>query len=324
MKKTGMLLLFWMVAVAMVAAQDANSSALAPSNPGQPENTINTTKTFPKVRVQTPSAPDIYCAGFISKHLMPNATYVAGGLDTPDTTKFVNGDVVYLAGGGYQLGQEYAIIRELRDPNEYELYPGEHAAMKQAGQPYADIGRVKVVDTRNKMAIAQVEFSCDPINPGDLVTPFVERPTISFQEPHRFDRFLPANGRLSARIIMAKDFDSELGTGSTVYINAGSNQGVQVGDYFRAVRRYEQDLENPVDSLSFKASVNEDTQKDPPSFDAHMFTKNSGPDIHVRDLPRRAVGEIVILSATPTTATGMIVSSLEDVHVGDNVELEGK
>ena len=44
--------------------------------------------------------------------------------------------------------------------------------------------------------------------------------------------------------------------------------------------------------------------------------------IHVADMPRRAVGEIVILTTTPTTATGMVVFALEDVHVGDSVELD--
>jgi hypothetical protein len=39
-------------------------------------------------------------------------------------------------------------------------------------------------------------------------------------------------------------------------------------------------------------------------------------------MPRRGVGEIVILGTTPTTATGMIVFSLEPVHVGDTVELD--
>ncbi len=44
--------------------------------------------------------------------------------------------------------------------------------------------------------------------------------------------------------------------------------------------------------------------------------------IHVRDLPRRAVGEIVVIGTTPTTATGMIVFAMEDVHAGDGVELD--
>lgn len=321
MKKTGLLLILALAASAF--AQDS-ASAPSPAVAGHPEGTLQTADNFPTLKMQMPTESDIYCAGFISKHLLPNASYVAGGLQTPNTTKFANGDLVYLAGDGYKAGQEYSVIRELRNPDRNEIYAGQEAAIKQAGQPYADIGRVRIVDSRNRMAIAQVEYSCDPINPGDLVTPFVQRASIESQQPHTFDRFLPSNGKLSARIIMAKDFDSELGTGDKVYINAGTNQGVKVGDYFRAVRRYERDLEDPVDSLSFKASTAEDTQKDPPSLDQHMFTKSSGPVIHVRDFPRRAVGEVVIIGATPTTATGMIVSALEDVHVGDSVELESK
>ncbi len=44
--------------------------------------------------------------------------------------------------------------------------------------------------------------------------------------------------------------------------------------------------------------------------------------IHVADMPRRAMGEIVVINVTPTTATGMLVFALEDVHVGDHVELD--
>ena len=51
-----------------------------------------------------------------------------------------------------------------------------------------------------------------------------------------------------------------------MYLNVGANQGVKPGDYFRAVRTYEADLHDPVDSLSFKASISEDTQRTrPPS-----------------------------------------------------------
>jgi len=181
---------------------------------------------------------------------------------------------------------------------------------------------VKIVDTRNKTAIAQIEYACDGVNPGDTAIPFAEKQTITFHAPIRFDRFLPAGNKLSGRIVMGKDFDSELGTGHKVYLNLGSNQGVKIGDYFRAVRSYEADLKDPVDSLSFKAAIAEDSQKKTPSFDPSMFTKTNGPLIHVSDLPRRAVGEIVIIGVTNTTATGMIVFSMEDVHAGDGVELD--
>ncbi len=121
---------------------------------------------------------------------------------------------------------------------------------------------------------------------------------------------------------MGKDFDSVMATGHKLYINLGANQGVKIGDYFRAVRSYDADLKDPVDSLSFKAALAEDSQKKTPSVDPRMFTKSNGPVIHVRDLPRRAVGEIVIIGVTNTTATGMVVFSLEDVHAGDSVELD--
>jgi hypothetical protein len=278
--------------------------------------------SFPVERVQTPTYSDLYCAGFISKHTLPDAHYVAGGLQTPSTTKFTRGEIVYLHGSGYSDGAEYEILRALRDLDEYEMFPGQQKLLRATGQPYAEIGRVKIVDTRHRTAVAQVEYTCDPINPGDTVIPFAEKQPVSFHTPIRFDRFLPASRKVSGRIVMAKDFDSQLGTGDKVYINVGANQGVKIGDFFRAMRSYEADLRDPVDSLSFDASISEDTQKKVPSFDPGLFEKGNGPVIHVRDLPRRSVGEIVIIGVTNTTATGMIVFALEDVHAGDGVELD--
>ena len=320
MKKTGLLIL--LLAISAGAQSGGPSASAAAADQSAPPKTIPNSESFPVERVQTPTYADLYCAGFISKQVLPNANFVAGGLQTPNTTKFATGDMVYLAGGGYQTGSQYAIVRELRDPNLYEVFPGQHSMLAATGQPYAEIARVRVIDTRSRMAIGQVEFSCDTVNPGDVAVPFAEKPAISFHPPLRFDRFLPASGKLTGRIVLAKDFDSVLGTGMKVYMNVGSNQGVKVGDYFHAFRGYEADLKDPVDSLSFKASTAEDTQKRPPSIEGNFMTKTKGPNIHVADLPRRAVGEIVIIGVTPTTATGMIVFSMEDVHAGDGVELD--
>ncbi|MFZ0731314.1 MAG: hypothetical protein WAM79_03205 [Candidatus Sulfotelmatobacter sp.] len=316
MKKTGLLVLL----VATAAWAQSGSDSAAP--PETPQGTVPSTISFATERVQTPTYSDVYCSGFISKQILPDANFIAGGLETPETTKFSRGDIVYLEGKGYSAGAEYEIVRALRDVNEYEMFPGQEKLLKETGQPYEEVGRVKVIDTRSKTAIAQVEYECDAMNPGDTAIPFAEKQLMSFHNPIRFDRFLPAGSKVSGRIVMAKDFDSELGTGQKVYINVGSNQGVKIGDYFRAVRSYETDLKDPVDSLSFKASMSEDTQKKSPSFDPGMFEKGNGPVIHVRDLPRRSVGEILIIGVTNTTATGMIVFALEDVHAGDGIELD--
>lgn len=315
MKKIGLLVLL----LATAAWGQSGSDSAAPE---APQGTVPSTDSFPTERVQTPTYSDLYCSGFISKQTLPDANFVAGGLETPETTKFSRGDIIYLAGKGYTAGAEYEIVRALRDVNEYEMFPGQQKLLKETGQPYEEVGRVKVIDTRSKTAIAQVEYECDAVNPGDTAIPFAEKQLANFHDPIRFDRFLPASSKVSGRIVMAKDFDSVLGTGHKVYMNVGSNQGVKIGDFFRAVRSYEADLKDPVDSLSFRASMSEDTQKKSPSFDPGLFEKGNGPVIHVRDLPRRAVGEIVIIGVTNTTATGMIVFALEDVHAGDGVELD--
>ena len=313
MKKTGLFVL--LLATAAWAQGGADATA-------DPQGTSATTNSFPTQRVQTPTYADLYCAGFISKQILPDANFIAGGLQTPTTTKFTRGDLIYLRGTGYTAGAEYEIVRALKDLNEYEMYPGQKKLLKETGQPYEEVGRVKIVDTRSKAAIGQVEYSCDGINPGDTAIPFAEKQPVAFHTQIRFDRFLPSSNKSSGRIVMGKDFDSELGTGQKLYINIGSNQGVKIGDYYRATRSYEADLKDPVDSLSFKAAIAEDTQKKTPSIDPTFLTKTNGPEIHVRDLPRRAVGEIVIIGVTNTTATGMVVFALEDVHAGDAVEAD--
>jgi len=319
MKKTGLLLLL----VASLAG--AQSTPMLTSTMAATPNAngiVETTASVPFVRYQTPTQSDIYCAGFISKDHVPNANYVNGGLETPTSTKFEIGEVVFLTGTGYQAGQLYSIVRELRDVNEYEIYGGMRKMMSAIGHPYGEIGRVRILDTRSHSATARVEFSCDPINPGDVAIPFVEKPPVTFHVPGHFDRFAPSNGKLTGRIVLGKDFDTVLGSGMKLYLNVGSNQGVKVGDYFRVVRSYTTTLHDPVESLSFKAGMAEDTQMRSPTFEANWLTKSNGPNIHVGDLPRRAVGEVVVVGTTPTSASAMVVFALEDVYAGDVVELD--
>src|SRR5947209_7249744 len=175
--------------VLIAASAGAQTGAEAAAN--TPEGSLPTSANFPVQRVQMPTYADIYCAGFINRQSLPDANYVAGGLQSPSTTKFVKGDVVYLKGQGYTVGAEYEIVRALRDINEYEMFPGQRKLMKATGQPYEEVGRVRIIDTRSKAAVAQIEYSCDPVNPGDTAIPFAEKEIVPFHSPLRFDRFLP-------------------------------------------------------------------------------------------------------------------------------------
>jgi len=60
-------------------------------------------RNVPFVRFQTPPRP-IFIARFSYQRADSQRHYVNGGLETPTSTKFEIGELVYLAGSGYQTG----------------------------------------------------------------------------------------------------------------------------------------------------------------------------------------------------------------------------
>src|SRR5881275_2096445 len=124
----------------------------------------------------------------------------------------------------------------------------------------------------------------------------------------RFDRFIQPAGT-SGRIILAKEFDSELGNGGKVYLNIGASQGLKVGDYLRATRTFEAIAHDSVESLSFISPTLEPTQTHQPSLNINFLSRTNNPNVHVADIPRKNIKKIVILSITPTTATNIIMFS---------------
>jgi outer membrane protein OmpA-like peptidoglycan-associated protein len=262
-------------------------------------------------RLPGPTDPDLYCAGFITNQHISDDQYVSAGWHTPHQTKYNDREYIYLSGGGFQEGATYEILRELRDPNRWEVFKGQHGAIRDVGQPYAQIGQVKVLSVRENTAITQITFSCEPIVPGDIAVPFVERPRPPFKPDPNFDRFAPPNGKLTGRIVMARDFDSFLGHGRIAYLNVGSEQGVKVGDYFHATRTYDQTLDSDIDALSLKASFYEDTQKNSRQLPKRRYD----------ELPRRTLGTMIVLNVSPRSSAVLTTFALEDINVGDGVEM---
>jgi hypothetical protein len=291
-----------------VALLLALCAPLAFSQQGAPKRaTTNLTE-----RVQAPSYADMYCSGFITNEEHGKGSYVVAGAESPTQTQFAQGDIVFLEGSGLQEGYRLSVIRELRDPNKSRAYEGQSAAVSALGQPYAELGRLRVTAIREKTAIAQVEYSCSPIVAGDFVVPFQEKAPVAYRRNTALERFPAAAGSLTARIVMAKDFDYILGTGQKVYISAGADKGVKVGDYFRAVRDYDPASLDDVGALSYKVTQSEETQKSHTAITREKYA----------ELPRHALAEMIVLNVTPTSATAMITFALESVEVGDAVELE--
>jgi outer membrane protein OmpA-like peptidoglycan-associated protein len=302
MKRSGLVLLLAM----------ATASWGQTTTPAQPQASQAPTQTFKRPTVgNKPALEELYCSGFVSAEKIPQSRYVVGGWNSFDQTRYgLVSDYIYIHGHDIKAGDRFSIVRQVRDPNAYESYKGQRGAVRDAGSPYFELGYVKVVDVQKDTAVAVAELSCADFVPGDIAVPFVEREAPVFRVVS-LDRFAPPSGGTSGRIIMAKDFDAIVGSKSVVYLNVGTDKGVKIGDYFRATRTYSASYHDPVESMGRSASANEDTQK--------AWVKLSAGD--ASNLPRRTLGDMVVLQVQRKSATALVLTSLEDIHVGDGVEV---
>jgi outer membrane protein OmpA-like peptidoglycan-associated protein len=258
-----------------------------------------------------PTPNDMYCSGYISSERISERLYVVAGANSPDQVRYAGGaDTIFIHGQGMKQGERYQIVRHVKDPNHYELFRGQKSAIKNAGETYFELGYVKVVDVQKETGIAVPELSCADFVPGDLAIPFVEREKPVFRQVS-LDPFAAPNGKTVGRILMAKDFDSFIGTKHKVYINFGTDKGLKPGDYLKATRTFSYTYHDPEAGLSLRASENEDTQ-----VKGKKLQKDD-----VSGLPRRTLGDMIVLQVHQRSATAMVLTALQDIHVGDGVEL---
>ena len=277
----------------------------------QPQSTPATQNRNGNAVANTPTQSDMYCSGYITSDHVSDKVFVAGGHNSPDQTRYAGPmDTIFLHGEGMQPGQRYQIVRHVKDSNHYEAYSGQRSAVHGAGEPYFELAIVRVTDVQKRTGIAVFELSCSDVLPGDVAIPLPEREAPPYRNVS-VDRYTPPNGKTQGRIIMAKEFDTFVGSKYKVYLSIGADKGLKPGDYLRATRTYSSTYHDPEAGLSLKASNYEDTQDHPQML----------PSGDLSSLPRRTLGDMIVLSVHKHSATAMILTSLEDIHVGDGVEL---
>jgi outer membrane protein OmpA-like peptidoglycan-associated protein len=289
--------------------QPAPPQTQQPTTPQPPSPQVSTTN-LPQA-VKGPTIAEIYCSGFVTKQSVHASGVIVAGNYAPEQVAYAAGGYVFLKGDDVQEGREYLLLRHMQDPNKYQSFPGQLSLLDRLGEMYQDLGRAKVLFVRKKVGVAQIESSCSDALPGDFAVPFQERPRPEFKQTN-FEQFAVPNGKTTGRIVVGRDFDTFIGAHRIVYLNVGEAQGVKPGDYFRITREYTAVAENPAQSMAFYAPAYEDTQKNPGGVD---FRKQ------VSDMPRRSVGELMVLSTTPNSATALTTLARETIELGDGVEM---
>jgi hypothetical protein len=167
-----------------------------------------------------------------------------------------------------------------------------------------------VNEVQKDTGVATFELSCADVMPGDIAIPLVEREAPPFRKV-TLERYAPPSGKPQGRILMAKEFDSFLGSKYKAYLSIGADKGLKPGDYLRATRTYSYSYHDPEAGLSLKASEYEDTQVHPQKL----------PVGELSSMPRRTLGDMIVLQVHAKSATAMVLTALEDIHVGDGVEV---
>jgi hypothetical protein len=269
-----------------------------------------------------PNPGTVYCSGIVTNESIPQNTYVVTGEESNYRIVFNDGDHVFINRGsddGVKAGDKFQVVRKVGDPYVIQWTEWEKQILHKMGNVWADEGRLQVELARPKVSIARVENACDFIQRGDVVLPFTERSAPQIKVDKNFDRFAPPNGKPMAMIITGKNFIAAMGKEDVAYVNLGSGQGVQVGDYFR-IFRYQGTQHETVYQTPRYAF---DQEFDMGAKDVNLVGFGAVPKKwNWNNVPRESIGEGVVLRTAPNSSTVLITFSLTEIYPGDYVELE--
>jgi hypothetical protein len=244
---------------------------------------------------------DLYCAGFFNPERISPKAELIGGEESESKSRFSDRDVVYLNQGtanGIKPGDELQVVRNVKEFAKWGIDFGQANKPSRYGYYYQDVGRLRVILAQENSATAEVIFACEEMMVKDLIVPAEQRTSPPQRTATNFDKFMPSNGKAAGKVFMSKDFRKLLGSGHVVYVDLGSKDNVQVGDYLRITRHFEKNnisLFNRDDYRRFKTTF---------------------------DSLRKVIGEAVVLRVDPSVSTALITYSNYDVTLGDGVELE--
>ncbi|HEU4870536.1 MAG TPA: hypothetical protein VFT08_06795 [Pyrinomonadaceae bacterium] len=284
----------------------------------------------------------LFCAGYIRYQRFGQTPEIVGAEEEQEQRTFADGDIVYLNAGsrqGIKERQSFQIIRPRGDVK------GVHRKkIGFLGTYVQEIGQLQVFKVREDTSAAKITFTCDAALLGDLLVDIPVRESPLQRAEGVLDRFADPNGKQTGRLMMAKDNRELLTRNDIVYIDLGGEDNVKRGDYLTIYRPLGTGNLTRVDNEEMARNRATGFQsdryrgggignqasraKDETAFvDAHgryRYRPITSREVkrHRPDMPRKIVGEMVIIDVQSRTATAIITRVANEVHTGDWVEIQ--
>lgn len=277
---------------------------------------------------------NLRCAGYIQNSPVNTRYEVVGGEQEQEQNVYAEGDYVYLNFGardGAVENARYTITRPRGHVRSVFSRKGDLGIYVQ------EVASLKIVRVKAETSVALIDYSCDNVLLGDLLIPEQQRFAPQARQFQPLDRFRDPNGKANGRIVLARDGQETLARDQVVYIDLGAEDGVKAGDYLTiyrpvgtphvAQRVPEQEIARPEDmgfeSDAFRGGKFSNQAPRKKGEDAKGPIASTEDVKHRRpQMPRKIVGEVVILNVKERTATAIITQNAQEIHTGDYVELQ--
>ena len=236
------------------------------------------------------------CTGLIADFRIPhNLPVVVGGADDDFHSRvrqFTQGESVVISRQNQADLTECAEFRVIRPAKELfstSQYPGQAADLKKMGDPYEDVGQVKVIRASAEGVVAKITSSCEPMLPGDILIRSQPRVIPQYVVSQPLDHFTPLDKhKVHGKIAACQNNFGVVGQDTIVYVNFGERDGTLPG---RRLRIYK-----PASSQA----------------------KGSLPAQNMLE----TIGEAIVLSVETRSCVAKVVASYREIAAGDSVELE--
>jgi hypothetical protein len=284
----------------------------------------------------------LFCAGYIRYQRFGQTPEIVGAEDEQEQRTYADGDIVYINAGsrqGIKEGRSFQIIRPRGDVK------GVHRKkIGFLGTYVQEIGQLQVFKVREETSAAKITFTCDAALLGDLLVDIPVRESPLQRAEGNLDRFADPSNKQFGRLMMAKDNRELLTRNDIVYIDLGGEDNVKRGDYLTIYRPLGTGNLTRVDNeemarnratgfqsdryrgggMGNQASRAKDETALVDANGRYRYRPITSREVK-KDrpvMPRKIVGEMVIIDVQSRTATAIITRVTNEVHTGDWVEIQ--
>jgi hypothetical protein len=311
------------------------------------QTSSQTQPTAPKI--ESPAQPvdvgvgrtNLECAGYFRLPPLNGLPQIVGGEQEQEQRTYSAGNIVYLDKGaeqGLHEGQEFHVIRPRGFVEKvYRQKKGNLGVFVQ------EIGQLRIISLKPNVSVAQITYACDQILLGDLLTGPTDRvsPEPRVASDISINRFSDPNGLPTGRVMMARDRREMVAAGDVIYVDIGAEDNAVLGDVVTIYRKVgtgnivnvnNEELARRSDTgyasekyrggtFSQQAQRSKDVRDEPGQY-RHSPIKTTEVKNKRPPMPRKVVGEALIVNVQQRTATAVIMRAAQEIHTGDFVEIK--